>query len=108
MDPKERESLREAKPPRGTLLYPLELYTNTIDIPKIGQEQLNKRHWHPEAEIILVDKGTLQMEIDKEMISAPEGSIVFVNPAELHEFFAGHGKTVFFAFLFPVSYLESN
>lgn len=39
VDPKERESLREAKPPRGTLLYPLELYTNTIDIPKIGQEQ---------------------------------------------------------------------
>lgn len=108
MNPKERESLREVKPQRGTLLYPLELYKNIIDIPEIGQEHLNRRHWHPEAEIILVDEGTLHMEVDEENISAPEGSVVFVNPTELHEFLSGSGKTVFFAFLFPVSYLESN
>ena len=43
------------------------------------------RHWHQEIEILYVQKGSYQIELNLETMELQEGDICFVNSGVLHE-----------------------
>lgn len=41
-------------------------------------------HWHPNIEIMVVEKGHISMKIDNEMFELTEGDICIINPNQVH------------------------
>lgn len=66
-------------------------------------------HWHDEMEIILVQKGSLEINIDLEIFQAHEGDIVILKPCTLHGFKQlEQYSAVYHTILFQMSILNNN
>lgn len=66
-------------------------------------------HWHDEMEIILVQKGSLEINIDLEVFQAHEGDIVILKPCTLHGFRQlEQYSAVYHTILFQMSILNHN
>lgn len=66
-------------------------------------------HWHDEMEIIIVDSGEFEEEIDLEKYIVHEGDIVIINPCKLHSFRVSDGqRTRFRSIIFNMSMLINN
>lgn len=66
-------------------------------------------HWHDEMEIIIVDSGEFEEEIDLEKYYVREGDIVIINPCTLHSFRVPEGqRTRFRSVIFNMSMLINN
>lgn len=66
-------------------------------------------HWHDEMEIVLVQEGSLEINIDLEMFHAHEGDIVILKPCTLHGFKQLESyHAVYHTILFQMSILNHN
>ncbi len=66
------------------------------------------RHWHPECEILYVEKGTLELEHNLNTILLHEGDIVLIDPEDLHEITGCSDDTIHHAILFDPKMLSTN
>ncbi len=88
--------------PRGTPMRPLQLYrmrnhTAWIDVPL---------HWHESVEILLLQAGALDVQIEGAAYAARPGQVYFINPRELHAMRAASADCAYLAFVFPLSWLQ--
>ena len=66
-------------------------------------------HWHDEMEIVLVQDGSLEINIDLELFQAHEGDIVILKPCTLHGFKQlGSCHAVYHTILFQMNILNHN
>ena len=66
-------------------------------------------HWHDEMEIVLVQEGSLEINIDLEIFQAHEGDIVILKPCTLHGFKQlEQYSAVYHTILFQMSILSNN
>ena len=73
----ERDDLREKRIYSDPSL-PIDLYTIQ------GRGFLMGAHWHPDLEILFVEKGSVLFTVDGERVTAEAGSVVVANSGELH------------------------
>lgn len=66
-------------------------------------------HWHDEMEIVLVQKGSLEINIDLEIFQVHEGDMIIIKPGTLHGFkqLEQYGA-VYHTILFQMSILSNN
>lgn len=95
-----KDALREEKR-RGTPLNPLQLYR----IGSAGQPMFTPCHWHPEAEVIFVLEGSLELTVNGGKFSGGPGDVFWVNQGELHGMCTGGGPARYGALVFPPEYL---
>lgn len=58
------------------------------------------RHWHPNIEILLLQKGTYEFEINLEQFVLREGDICFLNSGDLHQITGIETTTIHDVFIF--------
>ncbi len=87
---------------QGTLLYPFQIYHMYDANAKI----FVSHHWHDYVEIIYIETGKLFISISNEQYMGVPGDIFFINEEELHEMYVEDTKTLYYAFLFPMKYLN--
>ena len=63
-------------------------------------------HWHDEVEIIYIRKGNLTISIGKQIFSAKEGDLFFVNAGELHFMETDDMGVEYYTLLFPLTFLS--
>jgi len=82
---------------RGTKNYPLEnLHFDVLDL-----SMTIFYHWHPEMEILFVEKGGFTVNIEGSEYLACDGDIFFISPASLHSISGGLGmRKIYDAFIF--------
>ena len=87
---------------RGGYLYPLETYRFHFNLENKNKPQICvSYHWHPELEILLVERGELTVTIEDREYTGKTGDLFFVNPGFLHTMYAREGKnTVYNAIVF--------
>lgn len=95
------EKLRELKE-RGSFLFPFESY-HTHDLS--GNFYVSC-HWHPDTEIIHLQKGAVRLFIDGESYLIDEETIVFINREELHYLYSVQAGTLYDAAVFPLEFLS--
>ncbi|MBQ5816375.1 MAG: helix-turn-helix transcriptional regulator [Oscillospiraceae bacterium] len=66
------------KASRGTPDFPLNVYKFRTDTVNVTY------HWHPEIELVYIEKGGFTVTINGESFEACEGDIILVNGGELH------------------------
>lgn len=93
--------LKEEKS-HGTLLYPFEIYR----MHDPNAKMFVSHHWHDYVEIIYVKAGELFISINKKQFVGITGDIFIINEEELHEMYAEDTTTLYYAFLFPIKYLN--
>lgn len=93
--------LKEEKS-HGTLLYPFEIYR----MHDPNAKMFVSHHWHDYVEIIYVKAGGLFISINKKQFVGITGDIFIINEEELHEMYAEDTTTLYYAFLFPIKYLN--
>lgn len=91
----------------GDSLYPVKAYRFQHDLLQKAIPQLCvSYHWHPELEIILVEKGKLQVYIESEEYAVSEGELLFINSSLLHSMYAvPHQYTQYTALVFDLGIL---
>lgn len=87
---------------RGSFLFPFELY-NTDD--RDGSFYVSP-HWHPELEILCLQNGSMRMVIDGQVLFPRPGSILFINPREIHHLTSLGTGLRYDAFVFPLEFLS--
>lgn len=87
---------------QGTLLYPFQIYHMYDENAKI----FVSHHWHNYVEIIYIKAGKLFISINNEQYMGVPGDIFFINEEELHEMYVKDTGTIYYAFLFPIKYLN--
>ena len=85
----------------GTTQYPFTIYR----IQKSHYPIFVPLHWHDEAELIYIEKGTLLLTIDKTSYIGTPGDIFIVNSQEIHEMSVTENDTTYYTVLFPLSSL---
>ena len=66
-------------------------------------------HWHDEMEIVLVQEGALEINIDLEIFQAHEGDIVLLKPCTLHGFKQLESyHAIYHTILFQMNILNNN
>ena len=93
--------LQELKP-RGSFLFPFELY-HTVD--PIGTYFVSC-HWHPDLEILHMQKGEIQLFINGESYLIGKDTIVFINREELHHLHSVVPDVLYDASVFPLEFLS--
>lgn len=93
--------LKEEKS-HGTLLYPFEIY----HMHNPNAKMFVSHHWHDYVEIIYVKAGELFLSINKKQFVGIAGDIFIINEEELHEMYVEDTTTLYYAFLFPIKYLN--
>lgn len=63
-------------------------------------------HWHHEVEIIYVKKGHLNVSISGNDYQMDDGSIIIVNPSELHLMSTESQDIEYYTMLFPLEYIS--
>lgn len=93
---------------RGDYLYPLETYRFHFNLERKTAPQLCvSYHWHPELEILIVEKGTLSITIEGREYAGTPGDVFFVNSGFLHTMYAQAGEnTAYNAIVFDPSFLS--
>ncbi|MBQ7898018.1 MAG: AraC family transcriptional regulator [Clostridia bacterium] len=93
---------------RGTKSYPVQIVSIDATEPEIDTFY----HWHPEFEIIYVEKGGFTVNVEGEEYNAEDGDLFFISPDSPHSLSGGAGKRklyhaiVFFPSLF--SFFNQN
>lgn len=93
--------LQESKQ-RGSFLFPFELY-HTEDAT--GSFYVSS-HWHPDIEIIDLQKGRICLTIDGVSQSVDAGTVIFINREEIHGLYAETRGICYDASVFPVEFLS--
>ncbi len=83
------QDLKE-KGTRGTPDFPFETYIYDVMSSGFTTTEL---HWHPEIELLLVEKGEITVYVGEEKLIVKAGEICFINPEELHSI-CTHSKFV--------------
>jgi AraC-like DNA-binding protein len=104
----DRLSVEKEAQRHGSIAFPLGVYDNYRKYP-----QYNKRgiylHWHEEAELIHMRKGTARVQIDDNEIKLKEGDIAFVYPGSIHAAVSANGRDFCFdAVVFSLNFLTSG
>lgn len=73
-----KNAVRELRP-RGTPDFALSLFRHNVEQVSV------KYHWHPEIELVYVEKGSFNININQKSYLAQPGDIYFINSGELHE-----------------------
>jgi AraC-like DNA-binding protein len=94
------DRLREQKN-RGTPLYPLQLYR--MESSRTGV--FIPFHWHPEIELIFIQRGTLQLTVNEQSFSGAVGDIFWIGQESLHQMGSG-GSVQYGALVFPMEFLK--
>lgn len=73
---------------RGDKLFPFDTYhfENSINT-SVTSQLIASYHWHPELEIVFVEKGNLKILLETEEYIANEGDIFFINSGVLHSMY---------------------
>lgn len=85
----------------GTWSFPFQIYS----APDAKDSDLVPYHWHPEAEIITVLRGEVDITIGNDRYTGQRGDVFMVNAGELHEIRGGPGN-LFRSFVFPLDFLQ--
>jgi len=93
------QTLRE-KVVRGTPDFPLKLYN--FKTAKVDTAY----HWHPEIEIVYVEKGKFTVVINNERFIALPETIFIVNTGELHSMNENRGEVLFHSVVFYPQLLD--
>ncbi len=96
-----RQELQETRK-QGTPMHPLKIYrmqdmNGMIDVPY---------HWQETVEILWMQKGELNLRIKEVNYTGKRNDIFYVNPRELHGMQAKTQDCLYFAFVFPMSWLQ--
>ena len=93
---------------RGGYLYPLETYRFHFNLENKNKPQICvSYHWHPELEILMIERGELTVTIEDREYTGKTGDLFFVNPGFLHTMYAREGKnTVYNAIVFDPAFLS--
>ena len=83
---------------QGTAMRPLQVYhmrsdPGAIDVPF---------HWHENAEILLMQTGTLALQVEAVPFTGRPGDVFFINPRELHGMQSASADCAYLAFVFPL------
>lgn len=81
----EKNQLKEIKK-HGTAYFPCAFYYTENDF----KDLIVKHHWHDQLELIYIDKGEFQVEIDMDKYMINEECICFINSEELHFIKSNH------------------
>lgn len=95
------DRLREQRP-RGTLLYPFQLYRMTNSRERISVTY----HWHREVEVVFILQGTLMLSVNEEKFVGTAGDIFWIGQEELHGMSTGDELTCYHALVFPMEFLN--
>ena len=87
---------------QGTAMRPLQVYhmrcdPGAIDVPF---------HWHENAEILLMQTGTLALQVEAVPFTGRPGDVFFINPRELHGMQSASADCAYLAIVFPLSWLQ--
>lgn len=90
----------------GTAMVPLAIHK--LDYPA-GTEAVFYLHWHREIELLVLTKGTLEMQVDEKYFILEEGDAIFINSGSYHsaKSLNLHGCS-FFAIVFSHEFLHSD
>ena len=93
---------------RGGYLYPLETYRFHFNLENKNKPQICvSYHWHPELEILMIERGELTVTIEDREYTGKTGDLFFVNPGFLHTMYAREEKnTVYNAIVFDPAFLS--
>ena len=97
------EQKEDAK--HGEAFFPVQKYITrlTSDYPVVTT------HWHEEAELTIITKGSCLYQIDLVDYEVEEGHILFVPPLFLHSISLGTGEEVLSeTYVFHLNYLGGN
>lgn len=64
-------------------------------------------HWHPEIELIYIDSGFLEININNKKFSAKTGDLVFINSGQIHFSVPNHFENKLRFILFDQSSLDN-
>lgn len=93
------QGVRE-KASRGTPDFPLNIYkfkTETVNVTY---------HWHPEIELVYLEKGEFTVTVNGESFEAGEGDIILVNGGELHSMHRSGVEVCFHSVVFYPELLD--
>ena len=93
--------LQESKS-RGSFLFPFELY-HTDD--STGSYYVSC-HWHPDIEILYLQKGRINLFINGTSLLPEAGTIIFINREEIHHLHSGEAGVLYDAAVFPLEFLS--
>ena len=95
----------EEKRKHGNFLLPLGIY----DVDLGDKEYSISAHWHKEIEIILVNTGEFNLQINSDFYTCKCGDIVIINCEELHYLIAKENVySEFTSLVFDISQLNSS
>ena len=88
--------------PRGTVLYPVQLYRMADSRERIFVPY----HWHREIELIFILQGELSLTVNEEKFIGTAGDIFWIAQESLHGMSTGDGTTRYHALVFPMEFLN--
>ena len=91
------ETRRQGTPMRPLQVYHMHNDPGWIDVPF---------HWHENAEVLLMQAGALDLQVEGRHYAARPGEVYFINPRELHGMQAASAGCAYLAFVFPLSWLQ--
>ena len=97
------EHYRERIPARGTSDCPFSQYHLHLSHPG---SVFAHTHWHPEAEILYMKTGLVEVRCDKLVFSLSPGQIAFISPGTLHAIYALEADSSYDAFVFSFDLLS--
>ncbi len=93
------QGVRE-KASRGTPDFPLNIYKFKTDTVNVTY------HWHPEIELVYLEKGGFTVTVNGECFEASEGDIILVNGGELHSMSSRGAEVCFRSVVFYPEILD--
>ena len=87
------ETRRQGTPMRPLQVYHMHNDPGWIDVPF---------HWHENAEVLLMQAGALDLQVEGRHYAARPGEVYFINPRELHGMQAASAGCAYLAFVFPL------
>ena len=97
------ERYREKVTLRGTADCPFQQY---YLLRSNANATFSNTHWHPEAEILYIQKGAVEVRIDKSRFSLLPGHIAFIPPGVLHSMNSIAAQSSYYAFVFSLDLLS--
>ncbi|MBQ8869439.1 MAG: AraC family transcriptional regulator [Oscillospiraceae bacterium] len=85
---------------RGTPDFPLNVYSFKTDVVNVAY------HWHPEIEMVYLEKGEFTITVNNESFRAASGDIILINGGELHAMNQNDGTVSFHSVVFYPQLLD--
>ena len=86
---------------QGTPLHPLQVYCMDQQIARIDVPY----HWQEGVELLWIRRGQLRLKIEEQLYRGGEGDLFYINPREMHGMQADSEDCLYFALVFPLSWL---